>query len=293
MDDLRLRTLLGDYPGTRALKQGEIATPGLHLDFADVKVPNTAFKRVVRDLEFDIAELAIVTYLMAKARGVPLTLLPAVVVGRFQHPFLVHDTRRGPLAPGDLAGKRVGIRSWTVTTVAWLKGILAHDHGVDLDRIRWVTFEDAHVAGVDDPPGVERAAADKDLLGMLQAGEIDAAVLPGAIPDPAIRPMIPDPEAAAAQWARKYEAIQVNHLVAVRSSLTEENPAAVRTLYDALLRSKRAATPAQSNGPDLTPFGVDANRRNLEIAIRFVHEQGLIPDRLAVEDLFDDLTRTF
>lgn len=287
----RLRTLLGDYPVTAALKRGAVASPDVALDFADVKVPNTAFRRVVRDLEFDVAELAIVTFLMAKAQGVPLTLLPAVVLARFQHPFIVHDAARGTLAPQDLAGKRVGIRSWTVTTAAWIKAILAADHGVDLDAVRWVTFEDAHVAGFADPPGVERAAAGKDLLGMLRAGEIDAAVIPAPPPDPTIRPLIPDPEAAARAWQARTGAIQVNHMVVVSSSLAATDPDAVREVYRLLADSRRAASLPKPGEPDLTPFGFEANLRNLEVAIEAVHAQGLIPRRYAVEELFDEVTQ--
>src|SRR5207248_1581379 len=199
-----LPALLGDYAGTRALRRGDVTSPLVRLDFADVKSVAPAFKRVVRDLEFDVAELAIVTFLLAKAHGKPFVLLPAVVLGRFQHPYLVYDRERGPLTPRDLAGRRVGIRSYSVTTVTWLRGILADDWGVDLDRITWVTFEEPHVAEFRDPPSVQRAAPGKDLIGMLLAGEIDAAVLGGTSPnDSRIVPLIPDPPAAARAWQEK------------------------------------------------------------------------------------------
>jgi len=154
-----LKTLLGDYPVTRALKDGSVDTGTLHFDFADVKVPHTAFKRVVRDLEFDVAEIAIVTFLMAKAHGKPLRLLPAVMFGRFQHPYLVSVKN---LSPKIWKGKKVAIRSSSVTTVAWIRGMLADDYGLDLGKVKWVTFEDAHVAEYRDPPGTERAAAGKN-----------------------------------------------------------------------------------------------------------------------------------
>ena len=176
-----------------------IASPLVTLDYADVKVPNTAFKRVVRDMEFDVAELAIVTFLMAKAKGVPLLLLPAVVLGRYQHPFLVHDASRAALTPANLAGRRVGIRSWTVTTVTWLRSILADDYGVDLSGIKWVTFEDAHVTGFADPPGVERAPVGADMAAMLRAGELDAAVLAGVPDDANIQSVITDPAGGGAR----------------------------------------------------------------------------------------------
>ena len=194
---LRLRTLLGDYPNTLALKRGEIGSALLEFDFAEVKLAHTAFKRVVRDLEFDVAELALVTFLMAKAWGKPLVLLPAVVSARFQHPYLVYNAERGRLAPGELAGRRVGVRSYSVTTGAWIRSILANDYGVELDRVRWVSFEDAHVAEYREPPTVERAAAGKDALAMLLAGELDAAVLANPLADPRLKPLIPEPAAQA------------------------------------------------------------------------------------------------
>jgi 4,5-dihydroxyphthalate decarboxylase len=143
---LTLRTLLGDYPNTLSLKRGEIRPSGFVFDFADVKVPNTAFKDVVRHLKYDVAELAIVTYLQARAHGKPLALLPAVVVGTMPHPFLVYNAERGRISPADLKHRRVGIRAYSVTTATWVRGILQNDHGVDLDSIKWVTFEDPHVA---------------------------------------------------------------------------------------------------------------------------------------------------
>jgi 4,5-dihydroxyphthalate decarboxylase len=159
-----LRALLGNYPVTHALRRGEITSPLIRLEFADVASPASAFPRVVRDLAFDVAELAIMTLLLAKAHGKPLVLLPAVVVGRFQHAFLVYDRDRGVRAPGDLVGRRVGVRSYSVTTGAWVRGILAEQWGVELDRVRWVTFEEPHVAEFRDPSSVERAPKGKDLV---------------------------------------------------------------------------------------------------------------------------------
>ena len=289
--DKPVRMLLGDYPVTQALKRGEVKPGSLRVDFADVKTVSTAFKRVVRDLEFDCAELAVVTFLMAKAYGKPLSLLPAVVMARFQHPHIVYNMERGPLTPGDLAGRRVGTRSYTVTTSTWLRGILADDYGVDLHRIRWVTFEDAHVAEFRDPPSVERAPEGKELNAMLLAGEIDAAILPSVPTDPRLKPLIPDPAAAAEAWRRKYNAIQVNHMVVVKDSLSKSQPEAVREIYRLLLESKKAAKLPKAGELDVNPFGVEANRRNLEVVIDTVYRQGMIPRRFAVDELFDDVTR--
>jgi 4,5-dihydroxyphthalate decarboxylase len=289
---MKLRTLLGDYPLTHALRQGEVRSPGIEFDFAEVKVPSTAFKRVVRDLEFDVAELAIVTFLMAKAHGKPLVLLPAVLFGRFQHPLIVYNAERGQLAPGDLAGRRVGIRSTSVTTAVWIKGILADDYGVDLDRVRWVTFEDAHVAEYRDPPSVGRAASGKELVQMLLDGEIDAAVVGDKVPqDSRLKTLIADPAAAAEAWYRRTGALQINHMVVAKSSLSASDPQAVREVYRLLTESKRAAGLPAASGVDVSPMGMEANRRNLEVAIEQVWRRGLIPRRFTVDELFDDTTR--
>jgi 4,5-dihydroxyphthalate decarboxylase len=293
MRDPRLTTLLGDHAVTRPLKRGEVASPRLTLDFADVKVPNTAFKRVVRDLAFDVAELAIVTFLMARSRGVPLSLLPAVLLARFQHPYLVHDASRHPLTPGNLDGRRIGVRSYTVTTAAWIRAILADDHGVDLASIRWVALEEAHVANFDDPPNVVRSRPGQDLLSMLFAGEIDAAIVGAPVDDPRIKTVIPDAAAAAEAWQARHGAIQLNHLVAVKSTLCEQNADAVREVYRLLGESKRAAGLPQPGAADLNPFGIESNRRNLEVAIDIAFRQGLIRRRLAVEELFDGIAREF
>jgi 4,5-dihydroxyphthalate decarboxylase len=274
-----VKALLGDYPATAALKKGEVRSDRVRMDFADVRPASAGFKRVVRDLEFDVAELAITTFLMAKAAGKPLRLLPAVVVGRLQHSYLVYDAKRGPLAPRDLAGRRVGVRSYSVTTGMWIRGILAEDYGVEPDAVTWVTFEEAHVAEFRDPPNVERAAPGKELVAMLLAGEIDAAVVgDGKPPDARLRPLIPDAEAAARDWQKRKGAIQINHMVVVKDSVPRADAEEVSRL---LARSIAAA-----GNPEMNPYGVGANRRNLEVAIDYVYRQRLIPRRYAVEELY-------
>lgn len=291
-DPVTLPTLLGDHPVTHALRHGEVASTAVRLAFAEVPSVAGAFPRVVRGLEFDVAELAIMTFLIARAHGVPLVLLPAVVLGRFQHRYLVYNRERGPLAPGDLAGRRVGVRSYSVTTGVWVRSLLDEDWGVDLDRVTWVTFEDAHVAQFRDPPSVVRARPGGTLMDMLLAGEIDAAIVGGHEPaDPRVVPLIPDPTAAARAWHERHDAIQVNHLVVVKSALSRDRPAVVEEIYRMLAESKRRAGPPAAAIVDTAPFGVEANRRNLELAVDVALRQRLIPRRFSVDELFDDVTR--
>ena len=267
-----LKTLIGDYPVTKQFR-----THGERFEFAQFRGSvATMFKRVVRNLEFDVAEMAIMTFLVAKAFGKPYRLLPFVVMARYQHPYLVSNKT---LSPNELEGKRVGVRSYSVTTGAWIRGILADDYGVDISRIQWVTFEEPHVAEFRDPPNVQRAAAGKDINAMLAAGELDAAIL-GAIPtDPKLEPVIPDPEAAGRRWGEKHRAIQLNHLVGVKSTVSK---AQADEIYGLLLESRKAA-----GDPPMLPHGLEANRRNLEVAIECAYKQNMIPRRFKVEELLE------
>ena len=288
---LSLKTLLGDYSNTKALKSGEIRSASVALDFADVKVPNTAFKDVVRNLKYDVAELAIVTFLQAKAHGKPLALLPAVVVGSLPHPFLVYNAERGRISPAELNGKRVGIRAYSVTTAAWIRGVLQNDHGVDLDSIHWVTFEDPHVAEYSDPPTAVRAPAGKSIVEMLIDGEIDAGVVGGPdLKDSRLQPVIADPHNAALNWYQKHGALPINHMLVVKESLAKANPAVVREVFR-LVRESKLAMASAGAAFDPCQFGLANIRRSLELIIDYSTQQGLIPKQIAVDDLFDDVTR--
>src|SRR5688500_9694929 len=270
-----LKNLIGDYPVTKQFR-----TRSDRFEFAPHhRSVAPMFKRVVRNLDFDVADMAIMSYLVAKARGKPYRLLPFVVMARYQHPYLVYNAERGEISPKDLPGKRVGVRSYSVTTGAWIRGILADDYGVDLSRIQWVTFEEPHVAEFRDPPNVQRAPAGSEINAMLLGGELDAAIL-GAVPtDPKLKPVIPDPASAGKRWGEKHGAIQLNHLVGVKNTVSK---AQADEVYGLLLESKKAA-----GNPPMLPHGVEANRRNLEVAIDCAYKQNMIPRRFTVEELFE------
>jgi 4,5-dihydroxyphthalate decarboxylase len=290
---LKLKVMLGDYPNTVALTQGTLRSDSLALQFAEAKVPHDHFKRVVQG-DFDVAELAIMTYLQARGWDRPLVALPVVLHGRFQHGQIAYNAERGPLTPADLPGKRVGVRTYAQTTPTWVRGVLQNDYGVELERVHFVTLDDGHVPEYRDPPNATRASAGKQLLQMLLDGEIDAAVLAGAdLQHAKVKPLIPDPAAAGRDWYARYGALMCNHIVVVQSSLSTSDPDAVREVYRLLKASRQASTaPAFTDGIDLRPIGYAANRENFEVAAQFAWQQRLIPKLLGLEQLFDDVTRT-
>lgn len=277
----RLRTLLGDHPGTAALKSGAIKSDSVAFDFVAYSPTNKGFKPMVREAAFDISELAIVTYLMARSFGKPMVLLPNVVVARSQHGHALYNAKRGTLKPADLNGKRVGIRSFTTTSGAWLRGILANDYGVDLDKVDWVTFEDAHVAEFNDT--TKRAPAGKQIVQMLVDGELDA-VLGEKVDHPDLKPLFADVAAEQKAWFDKTRVKPINHMVVVSQTLSDTNPAAVREVHR-MLAASAAASPASPQ------FNADEMRRSLELIIHYCAQQKLIPRAFEVDELFDDVTR--
>jgi 4,5-dihydroxyphthalate decarboxylase len=287
-----LNVCLGTYPHTRALKQGDIKSERVVLNFTEIDPINRAFRMMAREQKFDVSEMAIVSYLQAKAYGKPLMLMPATMMGRFQHGAMLYNSERGTLRPEELPGRRVGVRAFSQTTGVWMRGMLWKDYGVDLSRVKWVTFEDAHLVEFRDPPGVERAAAGKDITKMLLEGELDAAIFGGVMPtDPRLKSVIPDPEAAAKDWYRKHGTVPVNHMVVFKAPLSNSDPGAVREIFRMLLDSKKAAGLPKAGAIDTIPFGFDAVKLALEVMSSYALEMKIIPRRCSVEELFDDTTR--
>jgi 4,5-dihydroxyphthalate decarboxylase len=282
----------GTYPQTQALKSGQIKSDRVALQLTEVSPVYKAFLMMAREQKFDVSEMALVTYLQAKAYGKPIVLMPASMMGRFQHGTMLHNSERGALTPDMLPGRRVGVRSFAQTTGCWMRGILWKDYGLDLDTVKWVTFEDAHLAEFRDPPGVERAAEGKDMTKMVLDGELDAAIFGGVMPtDPRFKSVIADPDAAAKEWYQKHGTVPVNHMVVVKSLLSKSDPGAVREVYRMLKESKTAAGLPKPGAIDTLPFGISAVRPALDLMSSYALEMKIIPRRYSVEELFDDTTR--
>lgn len=273
-----LKAALGRYAGTRKLLEGEIPSGLLRLAFEAVSPISRAFAPMVREGRFDVSEMAIATFLMARACDKPLVLLPVVLVERAQEAAML-CRRDGPIqGPADLAGAHVAVRAYSQTTGMWLRGSLSESFGVKADAQRWTTFEDAHVAEYRDPPWVTRAGPGQDLLGMLRAGEADAAIFGNDLPDaPDLRPVFPDPQAAGAAFRARHGFLPLNHLVVVRRDVAESSPGLVVELLrmlgesGAAVRSREALRPA------------------IALAIDYCAEQGLLARRFTPEEAWDGL----
>jgi 4,5-dihydroxyphthalate decarboxylase len=288
---VKLTTNLADYPISKALKSGAITSDLVTFDFAGTKTANQSFKPMVREGKFDAGELAIVTFLQAIAWGKPLVLLPAVMVGRFQHNCISYDCTRGEISPKQIEGKRVGVRAYTQTTGVWVRGLLAHEYGVDISKVIWSTYEDPHVAEYKEPAFLERFDPQgKGMEELMFEGAFDAIIIGGEIPnEPRAKTLIPNAKQAALDWHARTGAVTVNHLFAISAEVAKRKDV-VQEIWR-MLKETKAAMPAPADGIDLYPFGWDANRRNLELVIQYAYEQQLLPRMMSVDELITDATR--
>jgi len=289
-DKMKLFTMIGEYPNTSALRSGAIKSDLVEYEFDDVKVPNTAFKPLVREAKYDCAELAINTFLQARFYKKPYVLLPATIVGRGQIHNLLYNSERGPIKPTELHGKRVGVRAYTQTTGMWVRGMLAELYGMDVEKVNWVTFEDGHIAEYKDPPFVSRAPAGKQLMQMLLDGELDAAIITDRS-DPRLKPVIPDAEEVNRKWAETRGGVPINHMLVMRESIVTSRPDVAREVFRMVKQSRQSADPAKDGKLDPLRFGIENVRKSLELAIEMSLVQKFISRRLTVDELFDDTTR--
>lgn len=300
-----LKTAVQSLGHTRALKDGSVAPQGFEFEFEEVPKIIQAFRRMVRGSEFDISEMAITTYLCARAHGKEFTALPIFLVRAFHHGAIMANTRLGITTPKDLEGKRVGVnRGYTVTTGVWARSILQHEYGVDLSKVTWVLSGDEHVAEFQPPANVVPMAPGRTLEDLLASGEIAAAI--GVEADhPDIRPLIPNARQAGFDALRRGH-YPINHTLVVRNALLEANPGLAQDIFNTFAEAKGryverlAATPAdelekgdqtyknvmQITGADPLPYGIEPNRRMIESVIQYATEQGILKRPFAVEELF-------
>jgi 4,5-dihydroxyphthalate decarboxylase len=293
-----------------ALKGGTVTPRRFTLDFEEVPVLVQAFRRMVRGLEFDVCEMAITTYLCAKAHGTAFTALPVFLVRGFHHDAILYNTRSGITGPKDLEGRRVGVnRGYTVTTGVWARGILQEEYGVDLDRVTWVLSGDEHVAAYVPPANVVPMPPGTTLEEMLIAGEIDA-VIGVEVDHPDVAHLIGDPTTVAHQALRDRGLYPINHLVVVKDEVLAAHPDVAADVFDAFARSKQLyvdrlrsgeiesptdqmyAQVMDITGADPLPYGLAANRHTIETLIGHAVSQSIIDTAPDIDGLFAETTRT-
>jgi 4,5-dihydroxyphthalate decarboxylase len=303
MDRPMLKTALVTRGHTKALKDGTVKPRSFDFEFEEVPTIINAFRRMVRGLEFDISEMAITTYLCARAYGKAFTAIPVFPMRAFHHGAIMHNVKAGIRNPKDLEGQRVGVnRGYTVTTGVWARSILQHQYGVDLNRITWVLSGDEHVAEYQPPANVVPIEKGKKMEDMLVSGEIPAAI--GVqVDSPDVRPLIENAREAGLEALRERGLYPINHTVVVSNDVLAAHPGVASDLFNAFSDAKRLYIARLEAGVtenaddeffkrvmdvigDPLPYGIEPNRRMLEAIIGHAVEQGIIPRRVPAADIF-------
>ena len=290
-----LTTALVTRGHTQALKDGTVTPPGFAFEFADVPVIIKAFRRMVRGLEFDVCEMALTTYVCARAHGKRFSAIPVFPMRAFHHGAIVRNIASGIERPSDLEGRRVGVsRGYTVTTGVWARGILQHQYGVDLNRITWVLSGDEHVAEWRPPSNVVPMGDGKSLEERLVSGEIPAAINV-EVDSALVKPLIPNALEAAFDALRTQGLYPINHTIVVKDELVDAHPELAPALFEAFAEAKwraidRLDDPLLARVKDAIgdplPYGLESNRQMIETLVQYAFEQRIIPRRFAIEELF-------
>jgi 4,5-dihydroxyphthalate decarboxylase len=300
-----LKTAIRTYGYTKALKDGTVTVPGLQLEHIEVNPIIAAFRRMCRGLEFDVCEMAITTYLTAKAFHKPFTALPVFVLRQFHHAPIVYNAQSGVQSPKDLEGKKVGVRAYTVTTGVWARGILATEYGVDLSKVTWVLADEEHVEEYHRAyPANVVYQAGANLAQMLASGELAAAIGIGPVEAPHVKPLIAHASEAEAAWYQKTGIYPINHTVVVKDTLLQADPTLAPRLFTAFKEAKavflqqlKSGAPLSGEeqalaqrrsvvGPDPLPYGLVPNRQAMEAVIRFAQAQHILPRPVRPEEVF-------
>lgn len=303
---------------TRPFLEGRVAIEGCELEPITGE-PEDLFARALRNEEFDVTELSLSSYLVVLGkRTSPYLAVPAFPSRAFRHSAVYVRTDRGIERPEDLPGRAVGVPEFQQTAALWVRGILADRHGVPPSAIRWRT------GGLERPGGEERIPvqvhegidvqpidASSTLSAMLAEGRLDALVSPRPpscfeAGDPQVRRLWPDHRAEERRFYRDTGLFPIMHLVAVRRSLADRHPWLAANVFRGFAEAKRLAIHdlEQTNflrvtlpwidleeiralmGEDYWPYGLAANRPELESAIRWSVEEGLSPRSLDPSKLF-------
>src|SRR5437870_11073955 len=255
---LRLNIAIADYGHTRSLKSGEVPIEGVEPNFIEVVPIIGAFRRMVRDVEFDVCEMAPTTYMIARALGAPFVAIPVFVMRRFHHGGFVVRPDSGIKEPKHLEGKKVGVRAYSVTTGVWTRGIFVNEYGLDSSKVTWVVDDEEHVTTLKLPPNVVHAPQGKSLQSMMKAGEIQAGFTGPAGVGRAGPPisgwdkaseaaaaadiypeLIANVEQAAADWFRRSGISPIHGPIVVKEAHMKRQPWLARSLMNACAAAKK------------------------------------------------------
>jgi 4,5-dihydroxyphthalate decarboxylase len=313
MSRVHLTLACGDYESIRALKEGTIKPDGIELTVLTDMTSDTRHWRMIRNREFDVAELSMSNYLMAKYIGLPFTAIPVFLHRRFRHGFIFLNAAKNIGKPIDLIGKKVGLRNFQATANLWIRGILEHEYKLPHRSIYWFKQDEEEVEWT--PPSglhIERVGAGKNVEKMLVTGELDALIHPELIQpllskDPRVTRLFPNYRDLEIDYFRRTGIFPIMHTTAIKQEVVDKYPWVPINLMKAFEESKKASYKRMENprivplawfryfleeqeeilGADPWAYGLgENNKKNLETLMQYSQEQGLLGKKLSLDELF-------
>jgi 4,5-dihydroxyphthalate decarboxylase len=320
-----LKIAVATYGHTKDIKSGAVAIAGVTPEFVEVVPIIGAFRRMVRDVEFDICEMAPTTYMIARALGAPFIALPIFLMRRFHHGGFVVRPDSGIRQPKDLESKKVGVRAYSVTTGVWTRGIFVNEYGLDSAKVTWVVDDEEHVTSLKLPPNVIHAPEGKSLQSMMASGEIQAGFTGAAGVGRAGPPigdwaknaptggesgtypeLLANVEQVEADWFRRTGIYPIHGLIVVKDEHIKRHPWLPRSLMNAFITAKQPYLESiklgRGDSPedkryrgflplmgDPLPYGMAANRPSIEALVTYALQQKLIPSRPQLDQVFVDI----
>ena len=319
MGNIHLTLACEDYDRTQPLKDGRIKPEGIELNYLVLSVEEI-FWRMMKYEEFDASELSMGAFLTAAAQGRrPFIAIPVFPSRTFRHRCIFINTTSGIERPEDLRGKRMGVPEYSMTAAVWLRGLFQHEYGVPPEEIDWVQAGEEHPGRKDRvdfemPAGVRmESRPDTTLNAIIESGEIDAMMSP-RMPtcflngSPRVRRLFPNYKQAEMEYFRKTGLFPIMHVMVIRRGIYDAHPWVAQSLYKGFCAAKdlcmkelydtnvlRVSLPWTSAEyeetralmtADYWPYGIAPNRANLETLHSYLYEQGLIKQRLNLDELF-------
>jgi 4,5-dihydroxyphthalate decarboxylase len=318
-EKVRLKVAIAEFPHTSAIRSGAIPIEGVDPEIITVQPQIGAFRRMVRQVEFDVCEIAPTTYIIARAYGAPFVALPIFVTRNFHHGGLQVRPDAGIKHPKDLEGHKVGVRAYSVTTGVWTRAILMNEFGVDNSKITWVVDDEEHVQQLRLPSNVIHTAPGASLYDMIMNGELVAGFHGAAgigrtgnptggwkTVDVHYPDLFPTASELEAEWYSRTGIYPMHGTIVVKDSVLKEHPWVAKSLYNAFAQAKadwlkkfqtgEDTGPTDKKyrklskivGPDPLPYGMEANLKTIQALEDTAFKQKLTPRRMSLDELFVD-----
>ncbi len=282
-----LKIALGKHAHVQPLKDGRVTSSRISFEFRDYEPLPKAFRAMIRGDELDVSEMAVVNHLLAHDFGKPITAIAIPLWSRLPHVNLVCPIDSTLAGPKALEGQMSGVRSYSQTSGVWVRGVLASEYDVDLEKVRWLTMEDAHVAEYVDPLVAARNTTGKGLRDLMNDGTLVSIMGERDVDPSGIRTVIPEAEQAALAWVERTGLMPVNHILSVKKPLLAEHPWLGRELMDLFEEARRVSVAEGAEPPPA--YGLEANRRSLDLLCGFCAGQKVTSRRFTIDEIFEQI----